>query len=268
MNIETANRLYQFRKQMGLSQEELAAKIGVSRQAVSKWERAEASPDTDNLIELAKVYGLSLDELLKGKEEAAPADSAQEQAPADEPASAGEEDDGADGSEGFTVSDSGDHVHIGRDGIHITDRDGTRVDIGKGGIFVNENGRQKVYTDADGHIHRDGDVAPEHKRSRGIWMAFPYPILVTIAYILFGCFDVFGGWGWGWIVFLTIPLYYTLIEAIYRRDANAFAYPVLAAVAFLIMGAVWGLWHPGWVVFLTIPLYYGVVKSIKSMIGR
>ena len=65
MNIETANRLLQYRKKMNLSQEELAAKIGVSRQAVSKWERAEASPDTDNLILLADIYGVSLDELLK-----------------------------------------------------------------------------------------------------------------------------------------------------------------------------------------------------------
>ena len=73
MNIETANRLYEYRKSMGLSQEELAAKIGVSRQAVSKWERAEASPDTDNLIELSKVYGVTLDEMLRGKDEAAPA---------------------------------------------------------------------------------------------------------------------------------------------------------------------------------------------------
>lgn len=64
MNIETANRLYELRKQNGLSQEEVADKLGISRQAVSKWERAEASPDTDNLISLAKLYGVSLDELL------------------------------------------------------------------------------------------------------------------------------------------------------------------------------------------------------------
>ena len=65
MNIETANRLYELRKKNGYSQEELAAKLGLSRQAVSKWERAEASPDTDNLVELAKLYGISLDELLE-----------------------------------------------------------------------------------------------------------------------------------------------------------------------------------------------------------
>lgn len=65
MNVETANRLQQLRKKNNLSQEELAEKIGISRQAVSKWERAEASPDTDNLLLLAKLYGVSLDELLK-----------------------------------------------------------------------------------------------------------------------------------------------------------------------------------------------------------
>ena len=69
MNIEIADRLLQYRKARGLSQEELAEKIGVSRQAVSKWERAEASPDTDNLISLAKIYGVTLDELFKVKKE-------------------------------------------------------------------------------------------------------------------------------------------------------------------------------------------------------
>lgn len=64
MNLEIANRLVELRKQAGYSQEELAAKIGVSRQAISKWERGEASPDTDNLIALSRLYGVSLDEML------------------------------------------------------------------------------------------------------------------------------------------------------------------------------------------------------------
>lgn len=64
MNIEIAERLIKLRKEKGLSQEELAAQLGLSRQAVSKWERAEASPDTDNLICLARIYGVSLDQLL------------------------------------------------------------------------------------------------------------------------------------------------------------------------------------------------------------
>lgn len=261
MNIETANRLYQYRKQMGLSQEELAEKIGVSRQAVSKWERAEASPDTDNLIELANIYGLSLDELLKGKEDHADDTPQDQQQAAQEPAQHNDSDNDNDDDDA-TISDGGDHVHIGHDGIHITDRDGTRVDIGKGGIFVNKNGEQKVYTDEDGHIHKSGDVTAQEKKH--FLLAFPYPIITVIAYIMFGFFGVCGGWSYGWIIFLTIPLYYTLIEAILRRNANIFCYPVLAAAVFLILGFVWGLWHPGWVVFLTIPVYYGVVNAIRG----
>lgn len=264
MNIETANRLYQYRKQMGLSQEELAARIGVSRQAVSKWERAEASPDTDNLIELAKVYGLSLDELLKGKEEA-PADAPQEDAAGDQTTDSDGSYDFASARSGFNIDDNGDKVHIGFDGIHVVDHKGARVDIGKGGIFVNENGEQKVYTDADGHIHKsDGVRAQESMDKKHFLLTLPYPIIATIAYILFGTFDVCGGWGHGWIIFLTIPLYYTLIEAILKRDANIFCYPVFAVIAFLIMGFVWGLWHPGWVVFLTIPIYYTIVSGFKN----
>lgn len=69
MNIAIADRLLRLRKAHGFSQEELAEKIGISRQSVSKWERAEASPDTDNLIALARLYSVSLDELLLSDEE-------------------------------------------------------------------------------------------------------------------------------------------------------------------------------------------------------
>ena len=68
MNIKIANKLVELRKKNGLSQEELADKLGLSRQAVSKWERAESSPDTDNLICLAKLYNVSLDDLLNTDE--------------------------------------------------------------------------------------------------------------------------------------------------------------------------------------------------------
>jgi transcriptional regulator with XRE-family HTH domain len=69
MNIEIANRLVTLRRKHGFSQEELAAKLGISRQAVSKWERAESSPDTDNLIALAALYQISLDALLQSDAE-------------------------------------------------------------------------------------------------------------------------------------------------------------------------------------------------------
>ena len=60
MNVEIAQRLAELRRERGFSQEGLAEQLGLSRQAVSKWERSESSPDTDNLIALAKLYGVSL----------------------------------------------------------------------------------------------------------------------------------------------------------------------------------------------------------------
>lgn len=70
MNLMIANRLQQLRKMNGYSQDVLAEKIGVSRQSVSKWERAESSPETDNLIALAELYGMTLDELLNTSKDA------------------------------------------------------------------------------------------------------------------------------------------------------------------------------------------------------
>lgn len=64
MDTELSARLAAVRKEHGFSQEQLAEKMGLSRQAVSKWERGESAPDTQNLIALAKLYGVSLDVLL------------------------------------------------------------------------------------------------------------------------------------------------------------------------------------------------------------
>ncbi len=63
------DNLYKLRQQHGLSQEEFAEKIGVSRQAVSKWERGEAYPDTENLIVIAETYNVSVDELIDLKKD-------------------------------------------------------------------------------------------------------------------------------------------------------------------------------------------------------
>ena len=270
MNIETANRLYQYRKKMGISQEELAARIGVSRQAVSKWERAEASPDTDNLIELSKVYGVTLDEMLQGGEDDAQAENTSEENADnstdnntdDTESSENTAEDTSAAQKGFNVNNNGDKVHVGFDGIHVHDRHGAKVDIDRHGIFVEENGEQKVYTDENGVVHKSEDVIAEENKhiKNNIWRKLPYPIITIAAYILFGVFNVMGGWAWGWIVFLTIPLYYTLVEAILRRKPYIFCYPVLCVMAFLILGATMGVWHPAWVVFLTIPIFYWITK--------
>ena len=61
-------QLYQLRRERGISQEELANAVGVSRQAVQKWESGASQPNLDNLVAISAYFGVSLDYLLKGGE--------------------------------------------------------------------------------------------------------------------------------------------------------------------------------------------------------
>lgn len=63
------NRLYQLRKQKGFSQEELANRLNVSRQTVSKWEVGDSTPDMEKLIAMSDLFDVSLDKLVMGKED-------------------------------------------------------------------------------------------------------------------------------------------------------------------------------------------------------
>ncbi len=64
MNGQLAQRLHGLRRANGLSQEELARKLAVSRQAVSKWECGDALPSTENLFALAELYGVGMATLM------------------------------------------------------------------------------------------------------------------------------------------------------------------------------------------------------------
>ncbi len=69
MNQPTlADRIQQLRRERGFSQEQLAEKLHVSRQAVSKWESAQAQPDLDKIIALSELFHVTTDYLLKGSQ--------------------------------------------------------------------------------------------------------------------------------------------------------------------------------------------------------
>lgn len=67
--VQIGSRILEYRKKMNMSQEEFANKIGVSRQAVSKWELDKAYPDLDKLVDICGMFDLSLDELVNGVEQ-------------------------------------------------------------------------------------------------------------------------------------------------------------------------------------------------------
>lgn len=65
MNIN--EKIYSLRKENNLSQEELAGRLNVSRQTVSKWELGESTPDFDKIVPLCEVFGISTEELLRDR---------------------------------------------------------------------------------------------------------------------------------------------------------------------------------------------------------
>lgn len=226
MTVELADRLQRLRKKNGYTQDSLADALGVSRQAVSKWECTEASPDTDNLIALARLYGITLDELIYGKDEEAAANSEEKtEEKKEEPADKTDDE----------------------SGIHVTNDDGT-----------------EVHPDGD-HIYVDGqDLGGKHFKTGKIVGAVTgiTTIVCLAAYILLGA--LLNLWHPAWIIFLAIIVIPSFVEAILKRDADKFAYPVFVAAIYLIIGCIFGYWHPSWVVFLTIPVYYVIVELIKK----
>lgn len=281
MNLEIASRLVGLRRENNLSQEALAEKLGISRQAVSKWERAEASPDTDNLIALAKLYHVSLDELLmihgdEADENITLSEQKEETRLELERSFVSEPDtgnfydqtkDGRDenrtepGTQSKTENtyDTEEDVHVGFDGIHVKDKD-AEVHVSWHGIHVHDmKNDNEVHIDKNG-VYVNGDKASKHMFSRGKGEELPLGIIAIIAYIVIGaCFNL---WHPGWLIFFLVPVISTLIDAVRRQNPNFFAYPVLAVLIFLFVGLVYGIWHPTWVVFLTIPIYYSIAGYI------
>lgn len=287
MNVEIAERLAARRKQAGLSQEALAEKLGVSRQAVSKWERSESSPDTDNLIALARLYGVSLDELLyvddaiaddvafeaedrAGGRAAAGASvgatggadaDAGAGAPAD-PTAAGAAPGDASGKGKVRITPAGIHVEDGPDYVHVSWREGVHVVDGAKGeeVRVGWDGVHVRGHDAAGHVfdhEGPGDPFDWHTAStfRQAWLRFPFWLVVILAYLLLGIFQ--DAWGSALFLFFTIPVYYVLGVAIdERRIAPAFCalYPLGVTAWFLWMAFINNAWHPAWAIFLTIPI--------------
>ena len=94
ITMKLGEKLQQLRRQSGLSQEQLAAQLTVSRQAVSKWELDETMPDTENVIQLSRLFGVSCDYLLRDEVDeqgaALPDPQTKEQASSNVPEAGGE----------------------------------------------------------------------------------------------------------------------------------------------------------------------------------
>ncbi|MBQ7374154.1 MAG: helix-turn-helix domain-containing protein [Clostridia bacterium] len=249
------NKLYDLRKTTGLSQEELADKLGVSRQAISKWERGEALPDTANLIALAKLYNVSLDELVGNDNATKSADDEKK----------------TEDKRQTTYEDENVKIKVDQNGIKVDckdDDDRVKVDIDENGISV-KVGEDEDDDDCeddvdDGEVYYSYNGQPTNKKRNILRLlhSLPYPIITTIAFLLWGflgeAFHV------SWTLFITIPIYYTLIDCFRLKRVSHFAYPVFITFVYLLIGMQWGLWHPFWILYLTIPLFYPIANAIDK----
>lgn len=66
--MDISERLQELRKKEGYSQEQVAEMLGLSRQAISKWESGQGKPEIDNIIKLTEIYHVSADYILLGTE--------------------------------------------------------------------------------------------------------------------------------------------------------------------------------------------------------
>lgn len=296
MDLAMAQRLVDRRKAVGFSQEALAAQLGVSRQAVSKWERSESSPDTDNLIALAALYGVSLDELLYG-EAASDADSSEDGSTetVDEAKEAEDSAEHADCGDkplvdislarGIHVIDpnKGEEVHVGWNGIHVTnERKGEEVHVGPDGVHVDtlEDDGHSVHTNDDGTVTIDGETFSSWKEAHNkldhhgkhfhtkvgrTWNKFPFPALVALAYLVLGI--VYGTWGMGLLLVFLVPAYYAIGDFIDRRHLSKLIeciYPSAAIAWFLYMWLCLGQPHPAWAILITIPVIKALMRWCRK----
>ena len=240
MDLQTAQRLYEFRKANGFSQEELAEKIGVSRQAISKWERSESSPDTDNLIALARLYGITIDELINGSDAPKKTDApAPEQAEAQETAEA--------------AAPAEDKVDISlKNGINVDAANGDSVHIGLDGIKVNTANQGEI----------NNEVINNAKKSNSLFNA----IVGCGGFLLFMLtgFLCSGGWAYSWLFLLMIPVIITAVEANRAKNPSIFCYPLLMVVLYCGLGLTAHIWHPTWIFFITIPIYYIICDAYRK----
>lgn len=237
MSIALGENLTKYRKKAGLSQEELADKLGISRQAVSKWERGEASPDTDNLIALAKFYNVTLDELVNCEPKEDSKESKKES--------------------------KGNYVHIGPDGIHIKDdEDEVHIDSNSVQSFV-EEGKKVMHNDKDYAVIKD-----KFYLAKKISTSILYP-LVILTYLLLGfLLKSQNGWAIYWTLFFIPEIVNSIIDCIHFKRFKHFNIVFAVCFVYLFIGMYMGIWHPTWVIFIGIPIYYTSVWPIDYYLAN
>lgn len=248
MNVEIAQRLAELRRERGFSQEGLAEQLGLSRQAVSKWERAESAPDMGNLIALADLYEVTLDELLRVSPEVADDVRFESQERAEsveaEAAAAAEAALAAAARAEAAAATAAEAPDVPKVVVEVS----APAAPGRGA----PHGFAPSTYGAPGHRPPSAGYGPGAS-SHGSPASPQSP----------------GSYPSGSCPPGSIPPASSVPIAPPppprpKDPLQSFPYPLLCAVIFLLAGFCFGWWHPGWVIFLTIPFYYWVVNTLEA----
>lgn len=255
-------RLSRLRKEKGLTQEDIAKRIIISPQAVSKWENDISSPDILVLSSLADILGVSVDVLLGREEESSTEAEETETVETERVEPEAEETESAEESSEKKTRES---VHIDESGIHVVGEDGERVDIDYHGVHV---------VDGDERIH-----IGRHRHDKvhivDIVVSSTLFGLALIGYIIMGIFwkEKNMGWSMGWILFLIPIVVSSVFNAVRHKKFTNFAYPILVVGAYCTIGFLgnyfgYNGWGTYWFLFITIPVFYLIFGPIDKYVHR
>ena len=224
MNVEIAQRLAELRRERGFSQEGLAEQLGLSRQAVSKWERAESAPDMGNLIALADLYEVTLDELLRVSPEVEEDMRFESQERAEsveaEAAAAAEAALAAAARAEAAAATAAEAPEAPKVVVEVSAPGHRPLSAGYGpGVpphgspaSPQSSGPCPAGSCPPGPIPPASSVPiapPPQPRPKDPLQTFPYPLLCAVIFLLAGF--CFGWWHPAWVIFLTIPLVEVII---------------------------------------------------------
>ena len=254
-------RLSRLRKEKGLTQEDIAKRIIISPQAVSKWENDLSSPDILVLSSLADILGVSVDELL-GHESAGDAVNNENK---EEDKTFDEEADEVVDEQDQQEHKNHDRVNINNSGVHVYDDDGSEVHITNKGIYKKEAGQKSAVK---------MEIEPLKKPSFWITNSTIFG-LALIGFLLMGFLwkDQYMGWKMGWMCFVVAICVSSIENCIKHRKICDFAYPVFVVGAYCTLGFLgmyfgFKAWEVYWFLFLTIPAFYLIFHPVDKYIHR
>lgn len=238
MKEDLSLRLTALRKYYGYTQEELAIKLGVTRQAIIKWEQGETSPSIDYIKALCDLYDISIDDLLNFD---IPIEKL------------------------FKEKKQDNYVNIDEDGLHVKEGD-TEVHIDSSGVHVYDGDNEKYNGYSKGYRNAKTKLVSNIIDISSI-------LIFVVIYLILG-FTLHEN-DFGFITFWPI-LFYSLVpsslyKAIVKKNFTKFNIIFLILGTYLLVGmygettnAFNGWAYPA-LMFLIIPIYYSLANAFKNL---